>query len=106
MASSNEEETLWYQYRHKPTRSRRIGGRQLFPRSGHAYLLTNAGAMLNIDYITNTDEVINDWVKALLTNESVTRTEGDSLKTFIPLTISGKVYDWFIALPYWFTALP
>jgi len=57
------------------------------------------GQLLDIDCITNQDEVIKDWVKALLIYQGVARTEGESLKTFIPLTISGKVYDWFAALP-------
>jgi len=55
--------------------------------------------MLKIDCVTNIDEVIKDWVKALLIYQGVTRTEGESLKTFMPLTKSGKVYDWFTALP-------
>jgi len=54
--------------------------------------------MLNIDCVTNADEVIKDWVKALLIYQGVTRTEVDSLNTFIPLTISGKVYDWITTL--------
>ena len=99
MASSDDEETLRYGTRHEPTRSRRVGARHLFPHPGHAYPLTNAGAMLNIDCVTNTDEVIKEWVKALLIYQGVIRTEGDSIKTFIPLTISGKVHDWFTALP-------
>jgi len=52
----------------------------------------------NIDCVTNQDEVIKEWIKALLIYQGVTRTEGDSLKTFIPLTVSGKVADWFTAL--------
>ena len=31
--------------------------------------------------------------------QGVTRTEGDDLKRFIPLTLGGKVYEWFGALP-------
>ena len=96
---SSDEESQRYRYRHEPTRRRRIGGRQLFPHPGHAYPLTNAGATLNLDGVNNTDEVINEWVKDLLIYQGVTITEGDSLKTFIPLTFSGKVADWYQALP-------
>ena len=99
MASSDDEESQRYRYRHETSRTRRIGGRHLFPHSGHAYPLTNAGAVLNIDCISNTDEVIQEWVKTLLIYQGVTRTEGDSLKTFISLTLSGKVADWFTTLP-------
>jgi len=98
MASSDAEE-IRCRYRHEPTGSRQTGVRHLFPHPSHAYPLTNAGAMLNIDCVTNTDEVIKDWVKALFIYQGVKRTEGDTLKTFITLTISGKVYNWFIALP-------
>ena len=76
-----------------------MGGRYLFPHTGHVYRLTNAGAVLNIDGVTNQVEVIKEWVKALLIYQGVTRIEGDSLETFIPLTLSGKVADWFTALP-------
>jgi len=78
---------------------RRIGGRHLFPHPGHAYPLTNVGTVLNIDCVTNTDEVVKEWVKSLLIYSGVTRTEGNDLKTFIPLTLGGKVYEWFRALP-------
>ena len=60
MPSSDEEETLRYPYRHEPTTFRRIKGRHLFPHPGHAYPLINAKAMLNIDCVTSTDEVIKD----------------------------------------------
>ena len=96
---SSDEEAHRYRYPHESSRRRRIGGRQLFPHPGHVYPLTNAGATLNIDCVTNTDEVITEWVKALLIYQGVTRTDGDSLKTFLPLTLSGKVADWFQALP-------
>jgi len=69
------------------------------PHPGHAYPLTNAGAVLNNECVTNQDEVIKEWVKALLIYQGITRIEGDSLKTFIPLTLSGKLANWFIALP-------
>ena len=49
--------------------------------------------------MSNTNEVIKEWVKALLIYTRVTRTEGESLKAFIPLTLSEKVADWFTALP-------
>ena len=49
--------------------------------------------------MTNTDDVVKEWVKALLIYTGVTRTDGEELKTFIPLTLSGKVVDWFTALP-------
>jgi len=55
--------------------------------------------VLNINCVSNTDEVIKEWVKALLINTGVTRTDGEELKEFIPLTLSGKVADWFTALP-------
>ena len=74
-------------HRHRP------GGRHLFPHPGHAYPLTNAGAVLNIDCVSNTDDVIKEWVKALLIYTGVTRTDGEELKVFIPLTLSGKVAD-------------
>ena len=96
MASSESQR---YRYRHEPTRTRRIGGRHLFPHPRHAYPLTNAGAVLNIDCVLNTDDVIKEWVKALLVYQGITRTEGVCLKTFIPLTLSGKVANWFQALP-------
>ena len=85
MASSDDEESQRYRYRHEPIRSRRIGGRHLFPHPGHAYPLTNARVVLNIDCVINQDEVIKDWVKALLIYQGVTRTKGDSLETFIRL---------------------
>ena len=65
IASDDEAEASRYRYRHEPTRTRRIRGRHLFPHPGHAYPLTNAGAILNIDCVTNTDEIIKEWVKAL-----------------------------------------
>jgi len=95
IASSDEEEASRYRYRHEPTRTRRIGGRHLFSHPGHAYPLTNAGVVLNIDCVTNTDEIMKEWVKSLLIYSGVTRTEGNDLKTFIPLTLGGKVYEWF-----------
>jgi len=49
--------------------------------------------------VSNTNEVIKEWVKALLIYTGVTRIEGESLKTFIPLTLSEKVADWFTTLP-------
>jgi len=61
--------------------------------------LTNAGTVLNIDCVTNTDEVIKEWVKSLLIYQGVTHTEGNDSKTFIPQTLGGKVYEWFGALP-------
>jgi len=99
MASSDEEEAQRYRYRHNSSRQRRTGGKHLFPHPGHAYPLTNAGAVLNIDCVSNTDDVIKEWVKALLIYTGVTRTDGEELKVFIPLTLSGKVADWFAALP-------
>ena len=99
MASNDDEESQRYRYRYEPSRTRRVGGRHLFPHPGHAYPLTNAGAVLNIDCVTNHDEVIKEWVKALLIYQGVTRIEGDSLKTCTPLTSSGKVVDWFTPLP-------
>jgi len=90
IASSDEEEASRYRYRHEPTRTRRTGGRHLFPHPGHAYPLTNVGTVLNIDCVTNTDEVIKEWVKSLLIYQGVTRTEGNDLKTFIPLTLGGN----------------
>jgi len=99
IASSDEEETSRYRYRHEHPRPRRISNRNLFPHPGHAYSLTNAGTVLNIDCVTNTDEVIKEWVKSLVKYQGVTRTEGDDLKRFIPVTLGGKVYEWFGALP-------
>ena len=99
MASSDEEEAQRYRYRHTSSRQRRKGARHLFPHPGHAYPLSNAGAVLNIDCVSNTDDVIKEWVKALLIYTGVTRTDGEELKVFIPLTLSGKVADWFTALP-------
>ena len=64
----------------------------------HTYPLTNVGAVLNIDCVTNTDDVIKEWVKALLIYTGVTRTDGEELKTFISLTLSGKVAVWFTTL--------
>jgi len=98
IASSEEEEASRYRYRHESSRTRRIGGRHLFPHPGHAYPLTNAGTVLNIDCVTNTDEIIKEWVKSLIIYSGVTRTEGIDLKTFIPSTLGGKVYEWFGAL--------
>ena len=61
--------------------------------------MTNARIVPNIDCVTNTDEVIKEWVKFLLIYQGVSGTEGNDLKTFIPLTLGGKVYEWFGALP-------
>ena len=60
IASDDEAEASRYRYRHEPTRTRRIRGRHLFPHPGHAYPLTNAGAILNIDCVTNTDNNNNN----------------------------------------------
>jgi len=79
IASDDEEEASRYRYRHEPTRTRRIGGRHLFPHPRHAYPLTNAGAILNIGCVTNTDEIIKEGVKALHIYSGVTRTEGNNL---------------------------
>jgi len=35
IGSSEEEEASRYRYRHEPTRTRRVGGRHLFPHPGH-----------------------------------------------------------------------
>ena len=61
--------------------------------------MTIAGTVLNIDCVTNTDEVVKEWVKSLVIIQGVTRMEGEDLKRFIPLTLGGKVYEWFGALP-------
>jgi len=98
IASSDEEEAFRYKYRHETTRTRWTGGRHLFPHPRHAYPLTNVRTVLNIDCVTNTDEVIKEWVKSLLIYQEVTCTEGNHLKTFILLTLGGKVYEWFGAL--------
>jgi len=76
-----------------------IRERHLFPHPGHVYPLTNAEAVLNIDCVTNTDEIIKECVKSLVIYSGVTQTEGNDLKAFIPLTLGGKVYEWFGALP-------
>ena len=61
--------------------------------------MTNGGTVLNIDCVTNTDEVIKELVKSLLIHQGVTRIEGNDLKAFSPLTIGEKVYEWFGTLP-------
>jgi len=57
---------------------------------GHVYPLTNADAVLNIDCVTNTADVIKEWEKALLIYTEVTGTDGEELKTFIPLSLKIK----------------
>jgi len=53
----------------------------------------------SIECVTNTDEVIKEWVKSSVIYQGVTRTEGEDLERFIPLPLGGKVYERFGALP-------
>ena len=80
IVSDEEEEASRCRHRHEHPRPRQISNRNLFPHPGHAYPLTNAGTVLNIDCVTNTDEVIKEWVKSLVIYQGVTRTKGDDLK--------------------------